>query len=336
MSKGNVVVTGFARQSLGEAFVRTFLSRGTGARVIGLDRVQNPDLAGRSDFQQIEFDLNPLDCEGGLPVFATTLEERLLSAITASGTGGIELLVQCAGVYEFGHLLEHTAERRSEVLGVNVLGVTEVLHAVMALNRRLSTKNEKQLTCILVGSYQGLHAKNKRPIYAASKAYGIDLCTSLAEAREIANCIYLAPGPIDTPMLHRNHWVTRAGGSEDFFNDTLSGPREAYKSIFVDCDESTFERVARKSLGTKNAKLQTALSRYSTVRREAFNEELGVLDPDAFAGVLTDLLTSDKLASGVYGFRATEMGEVSVKMATFASLDRRLTFERVASIPDLN
>src|SRR6266480_556373 len=156
MLKGNVVVTGFARHSLGEAFVRAFLSRRTGTHVIGIDRIQNPDLAEYPDFQQIAFDLNPLNCKEGLDTFATTFAKRLSDAVTATGTKGAEFLVQCAGVYEFGQLLEHAVGRRSEVLGVNVLGVTEVLYGVMALNRRLCRENEKDFTHILVGSYQGL------------------------------------------------------------------------------------------------------------------------------------------------------------------------------------
>jgi short-subunit dehydrogenase len=337
MSKGNVVVTGFARHSLGEAFVRAFLSRKTAAHVIGIDRIQNSDLAGYSDFQQIEFDLNPMNCKKGLGAFATTFAARLSDAATTTGTEGVEFLVQCAGVYEFGQLLEHAVERRGEVLGVNVLGVTEVLHSVMALNRRLSRENAKEFTHILVGSYQGLYARDGRPVYAPSKAYGIDLCTSLAEGKEVATCIYLAPGPIDTPMLHRNHWVTRAGGSEDFFNEALGGPSKTYKSIFVDCDGAILERIAREKFAPELANLRTAMKRYAIVRREAFEEELGVLTPTACGSVLTDMLTCHELVSGVYSLRAEGMGsEVAVKMATFASLDRRLTFESVATAPALD
>jgi short-subunit dehydrogenase len=337
MSKGNVVVTGFARHSLGEAFVRAFFKRGTGTHVIGIDRIQNPDLVEYPDFQQIEFDVNPLDCKEGLAAFATTFAERLSNAVTASGTEGVEFLVQCAGVYEFGQLLEHAVERRSEVLGVNVLGVTEVLHGVMELNRRLGRENNKDFTHILVGSYQGLYARDGRPVYAPSKAYGIDLCTSLVEGREVAKCIYLAPGPIDTPMLHRNHWVTRAQGSEGFFNETLGGPPKTYESIFVDCDEAILERIAHEKFAPELADLRMAMRRYAVVRREAFNEELGVLSPGACASVLTDMLTCDELVSGVYSVRAEGTGsEAPVKMATFISLDRRQTFESVATATALN
>jgi len=336
MPKGNVVVTGFARHSLGEAVVRAFLGRGTGAHVIGIDRIQNPELAEYRNFLQIEFDLNPLNCKMGLGAFAATLGERLSHAVTTTECGGIEFLIQCAGAYEFGRLLDHDVERRSEVLGVNVLGVTEVLHSVMALNRRLRRKNDKEFTHILVGSYQGLYARDGRPVYAPSKAYGIELCTSLDEGGEVARCIYLAPGPIDTPMLHRNHWVTRVGGNEDFFNEALGGPSKTYKSIFVDCDESILDKIAREKFSPELESLRMAIRKYTAVRREAFREELGVLSPAVCASVLTNMLTCDGLVSGVYGVRAEGIGsEAAVKMATFVSLDRRQTFESLATAKKL-
>jgi short-subunit dehydrogenase len=332
MSKGTVVVTGIARHSLGEAFVRAFLSRRTGAPIIGIDRIPNPDLAEYPGFQQIEFDLNPLNCKEGLDAFATKFAERLSDAVMATGVKGVEFLVQCAGVYEFGQFLEHAVERRSEILGVNVLGVTEVLHGVMALNRRLCRENDKDFTQILVGSYQGLYARDGRPIYAPSKAYGIDLCTSLVAGREIAKCIYLALGPIDTPMLHRNHWVTRAGGSDNFFNKALGADPKIYKSIFVKCDEVVLERMAHEKFAPELANLRIAMGRYRGVRRAAFLEELGVLSPTACGSALTDMLTCRARGSGVYSLTAEGTGsEAVVKMATFVSLDRRLTFESVAA-----
>jgi hypothetical protein len=282
--------------------------------------------------QQIEFDLNPLNCKEGIGAFAATFAKHLSDAVKTTDADGVAFLVQCAGVYEFGQLLDHTAERRSEVLGVNILGVTEVLHGIMALNRRLCRENDKQFTHILVGSYHGLHARKRRPIYAPSKAYGIDLCTSLVEGREVAKCIYLALGPIDTPMLHRNHWVAKAGGKEDFFNEALRGLPETYQSIFVECDESRLERFAREKFSPELENLRMAMRRYIAVRREAFKEEPGVLSTTACASVLTDMLTRHKLLSGVYSLRAQGAGsELEVKRAAFSSLDRRPRFESVAT-----
>jgi short-subunit dehydrogenase len=330
----NVVVTGFARHSLGEAFIRALLKRRSGAHVVGIDRIRNHSLAENVHFHQIEFDLNPLNCKRGLGVFARTLAKRLSDAVVIPDEGnGIKFLVQCAGVYDFGDLLDHDVKRRSRVLGVNVLGMTEVLHGVMAVNRQFCVENDEEFTHILVGSYQGLFARDGRPLYAPSKAFGIDLCTSLVESGEVMKCIYLAPGPIDTPMLHRNHWVTRAGGTEEFFSVTLGGPPKIYRSIFVDGDESILERVARQKFSPELRDLREAMKRYRAVRREAFEEELGVLSPGACASVLTDMLTRRDLVSGVYSLMPNAAGtEAIVKMATFASLNRRLTFESVATL----
>jgi len=125
--------------------------------------------------------------------------------------------------------------------------------------------------------------------------------------------------------------VTRAGGSEDFFNEALGGPPKSYKSVFVDCDEAILERIAREKFAPELANLRTAMKRYAIVRREAFEEELGVLTPTVCGSVLTDMLTCHELVSGVYSLRAEGIGsEVAVKMATFVSLDRRLIFESVA------
>ena len=133
-------------------------------------------------------------------------------------------------------------------------------------------------------------------------------------------------------MLHRNHWVTRAGGAEDFFNKALGGPPEIYKSIFIDCDESILERIAREKFTRELENLRMAMRQYIVVRREVFKEELGVLSPAACARVLTDMVTSHELVSGVYSLRKEGMGnDVAVKMATFINLDRRLTFESLAT-----
>ncbi len=138
-------------------------------------------------------------------------------------------------------------------------------------------------------------------------------------------------------MLHRNHWVTRAEGSEGFFNEALGGPPKTYKSIFVDCDEAILERIARERFAPELTNLRMAMRRYAVVRREAFQEELGVSSPAACGSLMTVMLTCHELVSGVYSLRAKGMGsEATVKMATFVSLDRRLTFESVATATALN
>jgi short-subunit dehydrogenase len=89
---------------------------------------------------------------------AATFAEELADIATAAGLKGVKCLVQCAGVYDFGRFLDHDVSRRKNVLGVNVLGTTEVLHAVMVLNDPLRVQNEKNFINVLVASFQGLYA----------------------------------------------------------------------------------------------------------------------------------------------------------------------------------
>lgn len=331
MPKRSVVVTGVAPHSLGEAILQLVVGDNNEFGVIGIDRTVNAEFPGHPRLRQIVCDLNALCYPNGLEEFGRVLAHQLSLAVTSLAVEGLDCLVQCAGAYEYGKLLEHSPNSRSEISGVNVLGTTEVLHSTMSVNDRLHRRNDRYLTHILIGSYQGLYARGGRPLYAPSKSYGIDLCTSLVEGREVSKCIYLAPGPIDTPMLHRNHWVTRAGGPADFFSEVLVGPRETYRSIFVDCDERALESRARDGFTLELKNIAAAMKRYQTIRRETREEEFGILSPRACAHVAAGMLTRSDLQSGVYVPRpGMDEAKPIVEMAAFSSLDRRVLFKSAA------
>lgn len=319
MSKKKVLVTGVGRHSLGEALVRNYVGRRPEAQLVGIDWEANPNLGDLTSFRRIVFDLNPLHCPGGLRGFAPALAETL----AGTGSEGFECLVQSAGVYDFGSFLEHDVERRERVLGLNVLGVTEVAYAVMALNDRLGVRNDKQFTHVLVGSSHGLYARGGRPLYAPSKAYGVDLCTSLFDGQEVAKCIYVAAGPIDTPMLHRNHWVTKARGPEKFFNWVFSARPDKYRPIFVNCDETALDDAASEWRAAEKIRLRAAMSEYKAERSRAYSEDTGVLSPESCAAQMVDVILSDGSESGVYMLTIGSQPNVpSVKVVAFSKLDR--------------
>jgi short-subunit dehydrogenase len=323
MPTGGVVVTGVARRSLGEAIVDTCLRRMPNVGIVGIDRTQNPDLNRRRNFREVIFDLNPLSCTEGVEAFASALRVALLDAVVRAGINGVAYLVQSAGVYDFGTFLDHDARRRRRVLGLNILGTTEVLHAVMALNAQFNWPNDEAFVHVLVGSFHGLHASAGRSLYGPSKAFGIDLCASLFAGAEVARCMYIAPGPIDTPMLHRNHWVAKAGGSESFFDKMLDGPADEYESIFLHCEEAALERVARAESGSGAGPLKDVFARYRDERRKAREREMGVLDPQVCATAVVDRIMLSDSESGVYVLRADQGGTGLVcEVAAFSSLDR--------------
>lgn len=331
MSRNVVVVTGLSRHSLGEAFVRHLLTS-TPAYIIGIGRSINQDLPALPDLHQIPFDLNPFNFDSSLDGFSSQLQQRIIGVLRSWRAEQVDSLVQCAGVYEFGRLLDHRSEVRSEILGVNVVGVTEVLYAIMKLNRTIAPQATAGLSHLLVGSYQGLYARDHRPIYPPSKAHGIDFCTSLAEGQELSRCVYVAPGPIDTPMLHRNHWLTRASGNRRFFDTVVGADRSTYRSVFVDCDQATVAQIAREKFAAESDGILSAMREYAAIRRESMSDHLGLLTPQACAEAMAYIFSHTRLPSGVCSITAKQ-GEQQphVRMAQFSALDRRATFESVAT-----
>lgn len=326
---GLSVVTGIARHSFGASFVRARLEKSC-ERLIGIDRIANPDLPSQTRLQNINLDLNPLTFVGGYNAFAETLPRELSDALRNVGATHTDRLIQFAGTYEFGDFLAHDLGRRHRVLGLNVLGATELLHAVMALNDKSKYDNSRGFTHVWVGSFQGLNVRSQRSLYVASKAYGLDLCASLAKGNEISTCLYLAFGPMDTAMLHWNHWTRKANGSNAFFGTVFAGDALLYKSVFKDCDEKALVIAAGDKFASDLPSLQSTLREYRAIRRAAFDSELGVLDPDKCADLLSRLVDSDDLRSGVYSF-AGRGDKVIVKSSTFEALDRFRLFESVAT-----
>src|SRR5205085_811445 len=130
----------------------------------------------------------------------------------------IDTLVYSAGVYENGPLVELSTAARANVLGVNIVCKIEVLHAVLAFNRTNDFDSSRGLTFVDVGSTHGLSPSATRSLYAPSKAFGLDLCIALCDGREVKRCLHVAPGPVDTYMLHRNHWVAKEQGPSQFLD----------------------------------------------------------------------------------------------------------------------
>lgn len=322
-----LLATGVAPHSLGEVFVKRHLKARPNASIIGIDRISNKLLERLSAYSGITFDLNPLNFKSGLKGFEEALRSALLERLNQLHGSGFQCLIQFAGVYDFGPFLDHDVNRRERILGVNFVGHVEVLHNVMAVNNSRGIDNTKELTYIDIGSFQGLYARAERPIYAPSKAAGIDFCTALNEGREVKRCIYFAPGPIDTHMLHRNHWVTKSQGSAEFFQRIFQANAEIYRAIFIDCDESVFRREA-SAYTFELDKLLEVFEKYCSIRLESFEKEPGILRPEDCASTLSNLITQpDLYRSDVY-LACAISGRGTLRMMEFSDLSRLDVFER--------
>jgi short-subunit dehydrogenase len=316
-----LLITGIAEHSLGESLVRHAARHHKFTKIICVDLYRNSSLEREVEYVPIQFNLNPLQHQGGSKGFSNELKKALNTALTQLGEEGFTCLIQSAGVYWAGALLDSTPQIRANLYGVNFLGRVEVLYTAMQINAERGLNNSASLTSVDVGSFQGLSTRAARSIYASSKAAGIDFAASLAVGAEVRRSLYFAPGPIDTLMLHRNHWVVKAQGPEALFNDIKSADRDLYRAIFVDCSEEVFRKMIE---GRSNSlELLEYFQAYKAHRQVTALSELGILNPEECSDLLWTLVSEpERSFSGVYLVGHPPKGDISVEYAEFDKVDR--------------
>lgn len=315
-----ILVTGTGPHSIGESLVALLL-QATEEQILAADVRENPLLRSRERFHSIEVDLNPLVHSAGCLTFFNTVSDLLLKALVKAHQQNISCVVQGSGVYKAGRLADMGPLERINTFGVNLLGHAEVLAAVMQLNSRSGTDNSTSLIHVDIGSFQGLKARADRSIYISSKAAGVSFAASLAAGRELYRSIYLAPGPVDTHMLHYNHWVVKAGGSEAEFGRLKAAPRDMYRSVLVDCSDKSLHSLFRYGKHEAMA-LQQQFERYKEARAEAHLGALGIISPEDCAQVIHDLVTDSKNhQSGVYLVGRRQNGSRILEFRAFEELD---------------
>jgi 3-oxoacyl-[acyl-carrier protein] reductase len=122
-------------------------------------------------------------------------DARRLVGEAVAALGGLDLLVNNAGVLVEQPLAETSAETFDRVIGVNLKGV-------FLMGREAVRAMPGQGRIVNVASELGILGRANASAYCASKAGVIGLTRSWA--RELAPRILVnavAPGPIDTPML---------------------------------------------------------------------------------------------------------------------------------------
>ncbi|MGW7208758.1 SDR family NAD(P)-dependent oxidoreductase [Streptomyces sp. NPDC054837] len=174
------VVTGGA-SGIGLATAETLAARG--CRVAVLDRVPGPAW------------LHPVQADVGDAVAVTDAVRRVADLF-----GGLDVLVNNAGIGARGTVEDNPDDEWHHVLDVNVLGVVRTSRAALPYLRR-SPSAAIVNTCSVVA----LAGLPQRALYAASKGAVLALTLAMA-ADHIAegirvNCV--TPGTVDTPWVRR-------------------------------------------------------------------------------------------------------------------------------------
>jgi hypothetical protein len=136
-------------------------------------------------------------------------------------------------------------------------------------------------------------------------------------------------------MLHRTHWVYRANGDPDFFDQIYASPPERYKAIFVHCDAGSIqEEVVSRS--SDKSKVLESFAKYCAHRKRAFHMEGGVLEPSLCAKAVVSILTEPtRYQPGIYLATSPADKGIMVQMLPFLALNRRRLFEAQAQSYEL-
>jgi len=117
---------------------------------------------------------------------------------TVQEFGGLQCMVNCAGVVDVVELHEYSEEAWDRLMGVNVKSIFYATkHGIAHLRKnRLSTM-------VNIGSISSFVGQGATPAYTASKHAVVGLTRSIAldYAKDGLRCNCICPGITDTPML---------------------------------------------------------------------------------------------------------------------------------------
>lgn len=179
-----IVITG-AASGIGKATAALFASEGASLALLDLDRRGVDDIAREAGGHAISADVSD--------------EESVAHAVTgaAAALGGIDGLVNCAGIMRIGPMAEVSAAAWRKVLDINLTGTYVVSRSCLPWLTKASNA-----TIVNIASAAGLLPNAPGlTAYAASKGGVVNLTRAMAA--ELAPNIRVnsvCPGMVDTPM----------------------------------------------------------------------------------------------------------------------------------------
>ena len=193
------VITG-AASGIGRAAARRLLDQGW--CVFGLDLPQALAAAAPSTDRFI-----PIACD-------VTDAPRVAAAFAeiAAATPTLDALVCCAGILRTGPLATMAVETFDQVFAVNTRGSWLCARAALPLLTRAASA-EKPARIVFLSSVAALRPKIDSGAYAASKAAVSQLTRVLGAELGASHVLVnaLAPGTVDTPMIHAVSDPAKAG-----------------------------------------------------------------------------------------------------------------------------
>jgi 2-keto-3-deoxy-L-fuconate dehydrogenase len=199
------LVTGGA-SGIGLATARLLASRG--ARVAILDReipdpgATVPDAAA----QYLTFGSSPLD-KSLQPFVADVTDDAAVRAAVATAVealGGLDILINNAGIGAAGTVEDNDDDEWRHVLDVNVIGMARTSRAAMPALREAAAARG-QAAIVNTSSIAGIAGLPQRVLYSATKGavYALTLAMAADHVREGIRVNCVTPGTVDTPWIGR-------------------------------------------------------------------------------------------------------------------------------------
>jgi 2-keto-3-deoxy-L-fuconate dehydrogenase len=206
------LITGGA-SGIGLATARLMASRG--ARVAILDREvpEVPEVTripdghpGDGSAQYLPFGSGPLDASLRPVVADVTDDAAVRSAVAeaAEALGGLDIVVNNAGIGAAGTVEDNDDAEWHHVLDVNVLGIVRTSRAALPA-LRASVARRGQAAIVNTCSIAGIAGLPQRALYSASKGavYALTLAMAADHVAEHIRVTCVTPGTADTPWVGR-------------------------------------------------------------------------------------------------------------------------------------
>ena len=209
-SPQRVLITG-GTSGIGEATALAFVE--AGARVV---------ISGRSDDRARDIMQRCKNRNGSIAFVAGNIGKRKKCEHVVSGAvgilGGLDIVVNCAGVIYHATAEETTDEQWQETMNVNVSGMFYICRAAIPHLR------ESKGTIVNIASDAALTGSYHLTAYCASKGAVLQMTRAMAldYAHEGIRIVPICPGDVDTPML-RGEFRDRGLELEEGLRESAEG-----------------------------------------------------------------------------------------------------------------
>ena len=195
---GQVAWISGAGSGIGAATARLFAAEGASVALVGLYQAETEAVA--AEIRSLGGQALAIGCDVSSEVAVRQSIEQTVAAF-----GGLQIVVNNAGIVQVKLLHECTEAEWDQLMAVNVKSILfSTKHAWPHLRRN------RRSYMVNVGSISSFVGQAKTPVYTASKHAVLGLSRSIAldYAREGLRCNCICPGITDTPML-REHINTQ-------------------------------------------------------------------------------------------------------------------------------